>query len=75
MKYDSIRDCSYSDHQPVYSHLSFDCERVPKSGWEVEFNEITAWYVGVPMHICFDGKAFWKRNGSYRDWIGKFFVN
>ncbi|KAI6177538.1 IPPc domain-containing protein [Aphelenchoides bicaudatus] len=70
IKYDSIRDCNYSDHQPVYSHLSFNCEKVPKNGWEIEFNEINAWYVGVPMHICFKGKDFWKKNGSYRDWIG-----
>jgi len=70
ISYNSVRDCTYSDHQPVYSHLSFDYHKNIKSGWEIEFNEINAWYTGVPLHISFKGKDFWKRNGSFRDWLG-----
>lgn len=70
MKYDSIRECNYSDHHPVYSHLSFDLDKQIESGWEVPFSEINAWYEGVPLHISFNGKDFWKRNGHFRDWLG-----
>lgn len=75
LKYDSIRNCNYSDHQPVYSHLSFECDKEIKAEWEVEFHEINAWYIGVPVHIGFKGKDFWKRNGSYRDWLSWFLSN
>lgn len=70
ISYDSIKDCNYSDHQPVYSQLSFECDKQFDSGWEIEFNEINSWYAGVPLHVCFKGKEFWKKNGSYRDWLG-----
>lgn len=70
--YNSIMNCTYSDHSPVYSHLSFKCDdNVPEGEWEVEFSEINVWYIGIPLHICFKGKEFWQKKGSYRDWIGK----
>ncbi|KAI6215537.1 hypothetical protein M3Y94_00396300 [Aphelenchoides besseyi] len=74
VRYDSLPQVTYSDHQPVFSELLYECEEQLTNEWEVRFEAVNTWFVGIPLRINFDGKTFWKDKGSYRDWLGVYCI-
>lgn len=66
-----IKDVKISDHLPVMALLNTpNFDMTSTYSWLVSFEEISSWYVNLPLRVTFSGSAFWKNFGSIWDWIG-----
>ncbi|KAK0415758.1 hypothetical protein QR680_012103 [Steinernema hermaphroditum] len=70
VRYASNTRIKTSDHFPVIGE--FICTmQTPRPSELVQFLHLQRWYSGVPLACRFRyQKSFWKREGSYKDWIG-----
>ncbi|KAH7716962.1 Endonuclease/Exonuclease/phosphatase family protein [Aphelenchoides avenae] len=75
-RYFSTPELTLSDHFPVSAVFSLSA--TPKATattnrWSCEFEHVPTWAPNIPFVCRFSfHDNFWKRHGSYRDWIGVF---
>ncbi|TKR68602.1 hypothetical protein L596_024565 [Steinernema carpocapsae] len=70
IRYNSYSRITLSDHLPVIAE--FECSIDEPLELElIHFLPLQRWYSGVPLSCRFRfGQNYWRRDGSYKDWIG-----
>uniref|UniRef100_A0A914CVZ6 Inositol polyphosphate-related phosphatase domain-containing protein n=1 Tax=Acrobeloides nanus TaxID=290746 RepID=A0A914CVZ6_9BILA len=74
-RYTSYRRLTLSDHYPVLAEFTLNSIPRPPAleskRWSVVFEPLIAWNSSIPLFSRFTfNDDFWKKNGSYMDWIG-----